>query len=280
MAALSASGGPTIRRVSRNIVFIHGAWVTPLCWERMQPWFQERGYETSAPAWPGKDRPIEEVRRDPSPLAGLGFGEIVDHYAAIVRGMPEPPILIGHSFGGLVVQCLLDRGLGAAGVAIDPAPPKGVFALEPTTLRALGWALFVPFGWRKVLRWSFKGFRYGFVHLLPPDEQRAAFDRHVVPETGRIFFQGAVAPLSRKSPMKVDFAKADRAPLLLIAGDQDHVVPVRVVRRTHKRYGRSPARTDLREFTNRTHWILAMDGWEDVAGSIGDWLDEVTPRQD
>ena len=66
-------GGPLIK----TIVFIHGAWVTPLCWERFIPYFEVRGYRCIAPAWPGKDRPIDEIRRDPSALAGLGVGEIV-----------------------------------------------------------------------------------------------------------------------------------------------------------------------------------------------------------
>src|SRR5262245_11800449 len=123
--------------MARTIVFLHGAWVTAACWEKMQPWFEARGYATLAPNWPGKDRPVEATRRDPSPLAGLGVGEIVASYESVVRGLPEPPILIGHSFGGLFTQILLDRGLGAAGVAIDSAPPRGVWAFEPTAVRSL-----------------------------------------------------------------------------------------------------------------------------------------------
>ncbi len=147
---------------SRTIVFIHGGWVTPACWDPFVSFFEEKGYNCLAPAWPGKDRPVEAIRADPSPLIGLGVGEIVDHYARIVRSLDEPPILIGHSFGGLFVQLLLDRGLGAAGIAIDSAPPKGVFAFAPTTLLSLGRILLIPFAWRKVVRWSFTEFRYAF----------------------------------------------------------------------------------------------------------------------
>jgi pimeloyl-ACP methyl ester carboxylesterase len=78
---------------------------------------------------------VEDVRRDPSPLNGLGLAEIVAHYEGIVRGLDRQPVLIGHSFGGLVVELLLDRGLGAAGVAISPAPVKGVLRLPPAMLR-------------------------------------------------------------------------------------------------------------------------------------------------
>ncbi len=221
----------------RTIVFIHGAWVTPLCWERFIPYFEERGYRCIAPARPGKDRPIEEIRRDPSALAGLGVGEIVARYEQVVRGLDEPPILVGHSCGGLFTQILLDRGRG----------------------------------WRKAVRWSFARFRYAFVHSLPPDAQRAAYDRHVTPETGRVFFQGAFS-LSPGSPCRVDFGRSERAPLLIVAGAADKIVPASVVRRTHAKYARSTAVTDYVVFAGRTHWIIAQDGWEEVAGRIEDWL--------
>ena len=140
--------------MSRTVVFVHGGWVTPACWTRSSP-TSSATIPMSRPAWPGKDRPVETIRDDPSPLAGLGIGEIVDHYERIIRSLDEPPILVGHSFGGLFVQLLVDRGLGAVGIAIDSAPPKGVFAFEPTTLLSLGRILLIPFGWRKVVRWSY-----------------------------------------------------------------------------------------------------------------------------
>lgn len=264
--------------MTRTIVFIHGAWVTPLCWERFIPFFEARGYRCLAPAWPGKDRSVDEIRRDPSPLEGLGIAEIVAHYERIIGGLEEPPILIGHSFGGLFTQILLDRGLGAAGVAIDSAPPKGVWALEPTAVRALLGVLLTWRFWRKAVRWTFSNFRYAFVHTLAPDEARAAYDRHVTPESGRIFFQAAVAAMDRKSPMKVDFSNGTRAPLLLIAGGQDRIVPAVINRRNLKAYAKSSARTDFREFPGRVHWTIAQDGWEDVAGYAATWLEELGLR--
>jgi pimeloyl-ACP methyl ester carboxylesterase len=261
--------------MARTIVFIHGAWVTPTCWDRMLPWFEARGYRCIAPAWPGKDRSVDAIRADPSPLRGLGVGEIVDHYEKVVRSLdePEPPILIGHSFGGLFTQILLDRGLGAAGVAIDSAPPRGVWPFELSAFRALGGALLRSLFGTRVVRWSFGEFRYGFVHTLAESAARAAYDRYVVPETGRVFFQGAMAPIDPRSPARVDFANGARAPLLLIAGEKDHVVPPVVNRRNHRAYARSAARTDFREFPDRVHWILAQDGWEEVAQHIAGWLD-------
>jgi pimeloyl-ACP methyl ester carboxylesterase len=263
--------------MARTIVFIHGAWVTAACWERMLPWFEARGYRCIAPAWPGKDRSVEAIRADPSPLRGLGVGEIVDHYERIVRSLddPEPPILIGHSFGGLFTQILLDRGWGAAGVAIDSAPPRGVWPFELSAFRALGGALLRSLFGTRVVRWSFGEFRYGFVHTLPLPEAREAYDRHVVPESGRIFFQGALAPVNPRSPTRVNFANGRRAALLLIAGERDHVVPPVVNRRNVRAYRKSSARTDFHEFPGRVHWIIAQDGWQEVAENIAGWLDGI-----
>ena len=256
----------------RTIVFLHGAWVTPACWDAMKGYFEARGYQCLAPAWPGKDRPVEAIRADPSPLVGLGIAEIAASYEAVVRGLPEPPILIGHSFGGLFTQLLLDRGLGAAGVAIDPAPPRGVTVWEPSAFRSLIGVLTTWRGWRKVVRWQYRNFRYAFVHTLPEADAHAAFDAHVTPETGRVFFQGALSMVDPKHPAQIDFAKTARAPLLLVAGTADHIVPASVVRRTFGKYRKAASVTDYQEFAGRTHWIIAEPGWEEVAGGIERWL--------
>jgi pimeloyl-ACP methyl ester carboxylesterase len=262
--------------MSSEIVFVHGAWVTPLCWEPMKGYFEARGYTCLAPTWPHKDRPIEELRRSPPPaLAGLGVTEIVDHYERIIGKLDAPPILIGHSFGGLFVQMLLDRGVGAAGVAIDPAPPRGVLPLQWSVLKANAGVLFTWRGWRKIVRMSFRDFRYAFVNAMPPAEQRAAYDQHVVPETGRIFFQAGLALLDPHRATRVNFRNAKRAPLLIIQGAKDHVVAPGMVRSNYRRYRRSPARTDFKLFAGRCHWIIAQEGWDEVAGYIADWLHHV-----
>jgi pimeloyl-ACP methyl ester carboxylesterase len=262
--------------MSRTIVFIHGGWVTPACWDPFVSFFEERGHRCLAPAWPGKDRSVEAIRADPSPLAGLGIGEIVDHYDRVVRELDEPPILIGHSFGGLFVQLLLDRGLGVAGVAIDSAPPKGVFAFEPTSLVSLGRILLIPFGWRKVVRWTFTEYRYAFVHTMPPDEQRAIWDAQIVPDSGRPFFEAGFSFLDRASPARLDFANPDRAPLLFISGDADRAMPPAIVRRMYRAHQASPARTDFRSFPDRTHWLIAQDGWQEVAQACLAWIRSLT----
>ncbi|MGH3310555.1 MAG: alpha/beta hydrolase [Streptomyces sp.] len=263
--------------MARTVVFLHGAWMTSACWEPFQGYFEERGFTTLAPAWPGKDRGVEAVRADSGPLAGLGGQEIIDHYAEIIRSQSEPPILIGHSFGGLFVQVLLSRGLGAAGVAIDSAPPKGIIATQPTAFRALGSIIANPANRSRVVHWTFEQFRYAFVHTLPQDQARAAYEQFVTPETGRIFFQGALSGVDRRSPFVVDFAKPDRTPLLMIAGEQDRIVPAALNRANHRRYRAEAPPVDFVEFPGRTHWIIAQDGWREVAAHVADWIDSRLP---
>ena len=254
--------------MTRTVVFVHGAWVTPLCWEHFQQRYEERGYHCIAPAWPGDERTVEELRGAPVPgFAHVGVAEIVHHYEAIVAALPEPPVLIGHSFGGLFVQMLLDRGLGAAGVAIDPAPPRGVLP-GPTAFRSSFFVLTTWRAWKKVLTMPFEAFRSGFVNTLPDDEQRALYERYVVPTPGRVFLQDALG-----SGTRVDFRRADRAPLLMIAGGSDNTVEPSMVRRSHDRYAASPARTDFFEFADRPHLLIATPGWEQVADHAIEWVE-------
>lgn len=257
----------------RQIVFIHGAWVTPLCWEEFASYFERRRYQTTAPPWPGKEAAIDDQRRSPSQtLRGLGNQDIVDHYATILNGMAPKPILIGHSFGGLFVQTLLDRGLASAGVAIDSAPPKGVFAFYPTAFRSLGRVLTTWKGWQRILTMPFSNFRYAFLNKVPQPDQRPIYDRYVVPETGRIFFQAALSMFSPSNPAKVNFRNPARPPLLLIAGGDDHIVPPQINRTNHRRFLSQGVPTSFKEFTSRGHWIIAEPGWEEVAEFIEKWL--------
>jgi pimeloyl-ACP methyl ester carboxylesterase len=259
--------------VPPTIVLIHGAWMSPASWEPWRARYAARGYTVLAPAWPCDDRPVAELVASPDPaLANVGVTEIVAHYAEIVRGLDAPPVLVGHSFGGLFVQLLLDRGLGAAGVAIDPAPPRGVF---PTldAIRA-GWPVVSTWGGgSKIHRLSFADFQWGWMHTQPEAEQRAAYDAFVVPTPGKPYFDAAAAPFN--PAMRIDFANPKRAPLLLVAGAEDRTVPASMVRAAHALQKRSPARTDLLEFAGRTHWIIGQPGWEEVADQALAWVEGV-----
>jgi pimeloyl-ACP methyl ester carboxylesterase len=257
------------------MVLIHGAFVDSTSWETFIPFFEARGYDVTAPEWPRK---TTGAPQQPEGLAGLGVAEIVDHYQGIVSSLPDPPVLVGHSFGGLFVELLLSRGLGLAGVALDPAPPKGVLGIAYSEFKALSPVLLHPSKSHGVVTLTPEQFGFGFTNTFAPEEAAKAYERYAVPETGRIFFQGAFANFELHSPLEVDYWKADRAPLLITSGEKDNIVPPSVCREAYKRYAKSPARTDFVEFPGMPHLLMVAPGWERVAEYVAGWLERVLPR--
>jgi pimeloyl-ACP methyl ester carboxylesterase len=272
-------GSDSDRNTPDTIVLIHGLWMTPRSWEHWIDRYTERGYRVIAPAWPGLDGEVEQIRRDPSPLAGLSITEIVDHYERIIRGLERPPLVMGHSFGGGITQLLLDRGLGAAGVAISSAPVKGVFRLPISSLRTAWPALKNPANRTRAFPLTPEQFRYRFGNTLSEGQSNEVYSRLYVPGTGRVLFQAAFANLNPRAATRVDFRRPGRAPLLMIAGGEDHVAPPSLVRENFKRYRRSPAITEYREFPGRSHFIAGQDGWEEVADYALRWATEKAGEQ-
>jgi pimeloyl-ACP methyl ester carboxylesterase len=252
------------------IVLIHGLWLTPRSWEGWKARFEERGHEVLAPAWPRMEREVEALRRNPSVLNGLGVTEIVDHYDRIIRGLRTPPVIMGHSFGGLVTELLLDRGLGAAAVALSPAPVKGVLRLPPAELRTVFPALRNPANKNTTVELTPKQFRHAFTNTMSDEDAQAAYERYQVPGPGRVLFQAALANLNPHAVTRVDFHKDDRPPLLVVGNDQDHTVPASVSREAAKRLGKSKAVVEYKEFAGRPHFTGAP-GWEAVADHALDW---------
>jgi pimeloyl-ACP methyl ester carboxylesterase len=261
--------------VTRQIVFIHGLWLTSQSRENFETFFTDAGYNVVAPEWPRKHGDVDEIRRTSDRVAGLGIAEIAGHYEAFIRGLDAPPILIGHSFGGLITMLLLDRGLGAAGVAIDPAPPRGIFNLPPRQLKAASPALLHPTKWRGVVALTFEQFTYGFVNTFAPEAARAAYERYAVPDTGRPLYEAAFANLNPRTPTRIDYTRT-RAPLLITAGEKDNTVPASVSRSIYRKQRASPSRTDLVELAARPHLLMVGEGWEEAAASIERWLRELS----
>jgi pimeloyl-ACP methyl ester carboxylesterase len=257
-----------------SIVLIHGLWMTPLSWEHWVERYSNRGYNVLAPAWPGMDGDIDQLRADPSAIEELGIEEIVDHYEQIISGLDSPPIIIGHSFGGAFTEILLDRGLGAAGVAIDAAAVKGITKLPFSTLKSAFPVLKSPANRHRAVALTLPEFHYAFANTMSEAEAAPFFERYAVPGPGRVLFQGAFANFNPHAPTRVDFTNEDRAPLLLIAGGEDHIVPASVDASTAKHYRKSSAITEYKEFPGRSHFTIGQDGWEEVADYTLRWAVE------
>jgi alpha-beta hydrolase superfamily lysophospholipase len=253
------------------IVLVHGLWLTPRSWEGWKERFEQRGHEVITPAWPRMEVEVEALRRDPSVMNGLGITEVIDHYDRIIRRLETPPIVMGHSTGGLVTELLLDRGLGAAGVAISPAPVKGVLRLPPALLRTVFPALRNPANRKKTVPLTPKQFHRGFTNTMNDADAEAAYARYYVPGPGRVIFEAALANLNPHAATKVDFHKDDRPPLLVMGNDQDHTIPASVSKEAATRLAKSKAVVDYKEYAGRPHFTAGAPGWEAVADDALDW---------
>ena len=255
----------------KSIVLIHGLWMTALSWESWVNRYTDKGFRVIAKSWPGMDIDINELRRDPAAIATLGVTEVVDHYEKIIRELEQPPIIIGHSFGGLMTQILLDRGLGVAGVAIAPAPVKGIIFLPFSTLKVSFPALANPANNHRAVPLTPEQFHYAFMNNLSEEESLKVYNRYAVPGPDHVLFQGAFANFNPHAATAVNFENSERAPLLLISGGKDHVSPASVVEADFKLYHKSSAITEYKEFPERMHYTLGQAGWEEVADYALDW---------
>jgi len=253
-----------------TVVFIHGAWMTPECWDDFRKPFEAAGYAIHAPTWPTlENATAAQLRANPPPgLGGLPVGKIVDHYQRYVSSLRSPPLLVGHSFGGLFVQMLLDRGCGAAGAAIDPGPIAGVIP-GPVSLAAALPVVARWNGWNRPFLLSPKAFARSFANTAPADMRALAYDRLVVPTSGRIFYQAASWIGTRVKP------KRRTQPLLIIVGEFDRTVTPYVARAAYNIQKRAPAPTAFKMFPGRSHFLIAEPGWQEVSTYVLGWLRDI-----
>lgn len=247
------------------VVFIHGLWLLASSWDAWKQRFESEGYATVAVDWPGDALSVEDARDGADTLAGVGVQEVTDHIAEVVRALTLKPIVIGHSFGGLLTQRIADLGLAAAAVAIDPAPFKGVLPLPPSTLKASSPVLGNPANRKRTVTLTFDQFRYGFANAVSEDEAKALYERHHVAAPGRPLFQAATANLSSGKATKIDVTNPERGPLLVVSGGKDTIVPHAIAHAAFKLQSKNPARTEFVEIDGVGHSLVIDSRWEEVA---------------
>jgi pimeloyl-ACP methyl ester carboxylesterase len=242
-----------------TIVLINGLWMTALSWEQWVRHYSDKGYSVIAANWPGIKGDIEQLRRDPSTYTSLGLPEVVDHYEQIIRELETPPIIIGYGFGGLVTQILLDRGWGAAGVGIASAPVKGIARLPLSILKLAFSVLGDSFNSHETTSLTPKQFHRAFANSLTESESLDVFKRYIVPAPNRVLLQTAFANFTRHTAITVNFRNDTRAPLLLVAGGKDRIVPSSIVKANFDLYRESKAETDYKEYPEQTHFSLLQE---------------------
>ncbi|KUN68849.1 alpha/beta hydrolase [Streptomyces canus] len=254
------------------VCFIHGLWLHSASW---QPWidlFRKEGYDPSAPGWPGDPDSVAEARANPESIADHGIDDVVEHYAALIAELPVPPVLIGHSFGGMIAQKLLGQDRAAAAVAIDAAQIKGVLPLPLSALRATLPVFRNPANKRRAVSLTAEQFRFAFGNAVSEEESAALYERWTIPAPGKPLYEAASANFNPHSAAKVATGNDGRGPLLLISGGKDHTVPETVTRATLKQYRHSDAVTDIVGFPDRGHSLTIDSGWREVAETVLAWL--------
>jgi len=250
---------------STPVVFVHGLWLLPSSWDRWAGFFEEAGYVALSPGWPDDPNTVAEAKAHPEAFAGKGIGEVAGHHEAVIRRLDRKPVVVGHSFGGLLTMILAGRGLAVASVAISPAPFRGVLPLPISALRSASVALRNPANWNRAIPLTYEQFRYGFANAVGEDEAKRLYDEYSVPGPGEPIFQAASANFNPWSEAKVDTENPERGPMMIISADSDHTVPWAIANAAYKKQRRNTGVTEIVKLEGRGHALTIDDGWRGVA---------------
>ena len=254
-----------------TIVLIHGFWVTPRSWENWITHYERRGYRVLAPAYPGFEVEVEALNADTSPIEAVTVPQIIEHLEEVVGGLDSPPILMGHSAGGVFTQILLDHGFGAAGVALNSAPTEGVKVVPLSQVRSTFPVLKNPANRHKAVGFTPEQWHFAFTNTFSEEESLRLYERYAIPASGRIFWGSALANIHPgRDDNWVDYKNADRAPLLFISGREDHLMPPKIQSSNAKHYKAEGTITEVKEFGG-PHLLPAREGWEEVADYALSW---------
>ncbi len=247
------------------VVFVHGLWLLPSSWDRWRGVFEEAGYSTLAPSWPDDPNTVAEANRHPEVFAHKTVGQVADHFEDVIGKLTMKPALVGHSFGGLLVQILGGRGAAAAAVAIDPAPFRGVLPLPISSLKSASPVLGNPANHGRAVPLTYDQFRYAFANAVSEDEAKELYNTFAVPASGVPLFQAATANLNPWTEVKVKTKNPDRGPLLILDGEKDNVVPWAIANASYKRQKRNEGVTEIAQVPDRGHALTIDHGWREVA---------------
>jgi non-heme chloroperoxidase len=260
----------------RPVVFVHGLWLLPSSWDRWVTLFEEAGYVALTPGWPDDPETVAEAREHPETFAGKGIGEVADYLEAIIRRLDRRPVIIGHSFGGLLTMILAGRGLAVASIAVSPAPFRGVLPLPISALRVASVALRNPLNWNRAVPLTYEQFRYGFANAVGEDEAKELYLGYSVATPGEPLFQAASANVNPWTEAKVNAEHPDRGPMLIVSTDSDHAVPWSIAYASYERQARNEGVTEIVKIPGRGHSLTIDAGWREVAGKALDFAGRFT----
>jgi non-heme chloroperoxidase len=258
-------------------VFVHGLWLLPSSWDRWAEVFDAAGYAALAPGWPDDPETVAEANANPDTFANKTVGDVADHLAEVIGKLDRKPVVIGHSFGGLLAQILAGRGLSTATVAIDPAPFRGVLPLPVSALRSASPVLTNPANRHRAVPLTYEQFRYAFANAVDESEARQLYDAFAVPAPGAPLFQAATANFNPWTEVKVDHKNPERGPLLIISGEKDHTVPWAIANASFKKQKKNKqAVTEIVEMSGRGHALTIDSGWREVADTALEFVRRFT----
>jgi pimeloyl-ACP methyl ester carboxylesterase len=247
-----------------QIVFVHGMFQNPKSWRKWEQFFQQKGFECMAPAWPLHDGEPRELRANPPENLGqLTLDDVIASIKAAIAPLGRP-IMIGHSVGGLVTQLLLNQGLVAAGIGIDSVAPNAMLDLDWGFLKNSA-IIANPFKGDDPVLMDARTFHSAFANTLNEADAATAFDAFATHDSRNVLrdCMGTSGEINLTRPHN---------PLLLIGGEKDEIIPASLSEKNARAYSDKQSITAYKEFKGRSHYICGEPGWEEVAGYIADWL--------